>query len=61
VAIIDLQVIPGGKLVEDDYRWAQSCIVVVKDARGGTFDCRGLQNVLNQARKIDVRGWWTQP
>ncbi len=61
VYIIDIQVVPGGKLEQEDYRWAQSCAVNVKDASSGNFDCRGLQNVYDQSKKIDVSGSWAQP
>lgn len=61
ISIIDLQVIPGGALDKEDYRWAQSCVVIVRDAQGGTFECKGLQNVYDQSRKIDVSGSWQQP
>lgn len=61
IYIIDIQVIPGGKLEQEDFRWAQSCTVNVKDASSGNFDCRGLQNVYDQSKKIDVSGSWVQP
>lgn len=60
IYLIDLQVIPGGHPDRDDYRWAQNCVVVVKDAFGGTFDCRGLQNIADQTKTIDVSGAWRQ-
>ncbi len=59
--IIDIEVIPGGTPERDDYRWAQSCAVTVKDAASGGFDCRGLQNVNDQSQKIDASGSWVQP
>jgi hypothetical protein len=59
--LIDVEVIPGGTAEQDDYRWAQSCRVHVKDATSGDFDCRGLQNVNDQNKKIDVSGSWMQP
>jgi hypothetical protein len=59
--IIDVEVIPGGTPDQDDYRWAQSCAVTVKDASSGNFECRGLQNVNDQSKKIDVSGSWVQP
>jgi hypothetical protein len=58
LSIIDLQVIPGSDPFKEDFRWAQSCVVIVRDANSGTFDCRGLQNVYDQTRKIDVSGSW---
>jgi len=61
IAIIDLQVIPGTRFDQADYRWAQSCLVVVRDAQGGTFNCSGLQNVYDQSKRIDVSGSWQQP
>ncbi len=61
VAIIDLQVVPGVRFDQEDYRWAQSCVVIVRDAQGGSFDCRGLQNVYDQTKRIDVSGYWQQP
>ena len=59
--IIDVEVIPGGTPAQDDFRWAQSCVVNVKDTSSGDFDCRGLQNVNDQSKKIDVSGSWVQP
>ena len=59
--IIDIEVIPGGTSEQNDYRWAQSCAVTVRDASTGDFDCRGLQNVNDQSKKIDVSGSWMQP
>ena len=59
--IIDVEVIPGGTSEQDDFRWAQSCVVNVKDASNGDFDCRSLQNVNDQSKKIDVSGSWVQP
>jgi hypothetical protein len=59
--LIDIQVIPGGTPDKDDYRWAQSCAVIVKDANSGSFECSGLQNVADQSRRIDVSGSWQQP
>jgi hypothetical protein len=61
ISIIDVQVIPGGDPDKDDYRWAQSCVVTVKDASSGSFNCRGLQNVNDGNKRIDVSGFWTQP
>ncbi len=61
IYIIDIQVIPGRKLEQEDYRWAQNCAVEVKDATSGNFDCRGLQNVYDQTKRIDVNGSWAQP
>ena len=59
--IIDIEVIPDGTPEQDDFRWAQSCVVHVKDASSGDFDCRGLQNVNDQSKKINVSGNWMQP
>lgn len=61
IYIIDVEAITGGTPEQDDYRWAQSCAVTVKDASSGSFDCRGLQNVNDQSKKIDVSGSWEQP
>lgn len=59
--IIDIEVIPGGTSEQNDYRWAQSCKVTVRDASSGNFDCRGLQNANDQSKKLDVSGSWQQP
>jgi hypothetical protein len=61
ISIIDVQVIPGGDPDKDDYRWAQSCVVTVKDASSGSFNCLGLQNVNDSNKRIDVSGFWAQP
>jgi hypothetical protein len=61
IYIIDVELIPGGQTDQQDYRWAQTCTVVVKDASSGSYDCRGLQNVNDQSKKLDVSGNWTQP
>jgi hypothetical protein len=61
IYIIDVEVVPGGTPEQDDYRWAQSCVVTVKDASSGSYDCRGLQNVNDQSKKIEVSGSWQQP
>jgi hypothetical protein len=59
--IIDVEVIPGGTLEVNDYRWAQNCTVNVVDSLHGSFQCQGLQNVNNQNQRIDASGGWTQP
>jgi hypothetical protein len=61
VYIIDVEVIPGGTMDQDDYRWAQSCTVNVKDASSGGYQCIGLQNVNDQTQRIDISGSWEQP
>ncbi len=59
--LIDVQVIPGGDPEQDDYRWAiGGCVVSVEETRG-SFDCKQLQNVVDQSKRIDVSGNWTQP
>jgi hypothetical protein len=61
IYIIDVELIPGGRTDQQDYRWAQSCTVMVQDASTGSYDCRGLQNVNDQSIKLDVSGGWRQP
>lgn len=61
IYIIDVELIPGGPADQDDYRWAQSCTVTVANASSGSYDCRGLQNVNDQSKKLDVNGEWQQP
>ena len=61
IYIIDVELIPGGQTDQEDYRWAQSCTVKVADASSGNYDCRGLQNVNDQSKKVDVSGVWQQP
>lgn len=61
IYLIDAQVIPGGDPDKDDYRWAiGGCAVVVKET-SGSFDCKQLQNIVEQSKRIDVSGGWTQP
>jgi hypothetical protein len=60
LAIIDIQIIPGGTPEQDDYRWAQMCLFAV-DPINGNFTCGGLQNVNDQTKRIDVTGSWVQP
>ncbi len=59
--IIDVQVIPGGNPDTDDYRWATSCEVLVRDPFSGSFDCKGLANINDISKHIDVSGNWVQP
>ncbi|HEX7587721.1 MAG TPA: hypothetical protein VF478_05345 [Anaerolineae bacterium] len=61
IYIIDVELIPGGQTDQQDYRWAQNCTVIVQDASSGSYDCRGLQNVNDQSKKLDVSGAWHQP
>ena len=61
IYIIDVELIPGGQTDQQDYRWAQNCTVLVQDASSGSYDCRGLQNVNDQSKKVDVSGVWQQP
>ncbi len=59
--LIDAQVIPGGEPAREDFRWAYGgCTVTVKET-SGTFECKQLQNVIDQSRRIDVSGSWIQP
>jgi hypothetical protein len=59
--IVDVELIPGGTVEKDDYRWAQSCSVQVKDRQMGSFDCRGLENVTDNTKRLDAVGTWEQP
>ncbi len=61
IYIIDALIVPGGDPLKEDYRWANDCTVVVKDATSGTFQCVGLSNVYDTAKKIDISGSWIQP
>jgi len=59
--LIDVQVIPGGNADEEDFRWPiGGCTVRVRE-NSGTFECKQLQNVNDQTKRIDVRGAWQQP
>jgi len=60
ISIIDVELVPGGDHDRDNYRWAQSCTVSVKET-SGSFDCRGLQNVNDPSKKVDASGSWMQP
>jgi len=60
ISIIDVELVPGGDYERDNYRWAQSCMVTVKET-SGSFDCRGLQNMNDLSQKVDASGSWTQP
>ncbi len=59
--IIDAELVPGGVAEQDDYRWAKSCAVHVRDASAGDFICRGLENVNDSTKRVDVTGEWQQP
>lgn len=59
--IIDVELIPGGTAENDDYRWAKTCAVQVKDPNSGSFDCRGLVNINDNTKAVDVSGTWQQP
>jgi hypothetical protein len=61
IYLIDPWIIPGGDPAKEDYRWAQDCTVVVKDATSGTFQCAALTNVYDNVRHIDISGSWIQP
>ncbi len=59
--LIDVQVIPGGDPDKDDFRWPiGGCTVTVKET-SGAFECKQLQNVNDQTKRIDVNGAWQQP
>ncbi len=59
-SIIDIEVIPGGDPMQDDYRWAQVCLVAVNPINA-SFTCGSLQNVNDQTKRIDISGSWVQP
>jgi hypothetical protein len=59
--LIDVQAIPGGNPDEDDFRWPiGGCTIAVKET-SGVFECKQLQNVNDQRKRIDVSGSWVQP
>jgi hypothetical protein len=59
--LIDVQVIPGGDPDQDDFRWPiGGCTIAVKET-SGAFECKQLQNVNDQSKRIDVSGSWVQP
>jgi hypothetical protein len=59
--LIDVQVIPGGDSAKDDFRWPiGGCTIAVKET-SGAFECKQLQNVNDQSKRIDVSGSWVQP
>ena len=59
--LIDVQVIPGGDPDKDDFRWPiGGCTITVKES-SGAFECKQLQNVNDQGKRIDVSGSWVQP
>jgi hypothetical protein len=59
--LIDVQVIPGGDPDQDDFRWPiGGCAITVQET-SGAFECKQLQNVNDQSRRIDVSGSWVQP
>ena len=61
ISIVDVELVPGGNYDRDNFRWAiGGCIVNVRET-GGDFDCRQLQNINDQSRRVDVSGNWTQP
>jgi hypothetical protein len=61
IYIIDALIVPGSNPLKEDYRWPNDCTVAVKDTMSGTFQCTGLSNIYETARKIDISGWWIQP
>lgn len=61
IYIIDSLIVPGADPLKEDYRWANDCTVVVKDAMSGTFQCVQLSNIYETAKKIDISGSWVQP
>ena len=59
--LIDVQVIPGGDPDKDDFRWPiGGCVITVKES-SGAFECKQLQNINDQSKRIDVGGSWIQP
>ncbi len=61
VALIDAWIIPGGDPAKDDYRYAQECVVVIKDAASGSFNCKGLVNIRDDFKRVDISGTWQPP
>lgn len=61
IAIVDVELVPGGNRDLDNYRWAiGGCVVTVKETTGN-FECKQLQNINDQTKRVDVSGSWTQP
>jgi hypothetical protein len=61
ISIVDVELVPGGDYDRDNFRWAiGGCGVNVRET-GGDFDCRQLQNINDQSKRVDVSGSWTQP
>lgn len=59
--LIDAQVIPGGDPDQEDFRWPiGGCVVTVRE-NSGAFECKQLQNIYDQTKRIDVSGTWQQP
>lgn len=54
---VALEVIPGTNEAQADYKGG-ACTVVVQDEHMGTFDCKGMTNVYDDNKKIDVVGEW---
>ncbi len=59
--IIDVELIPGGTPENDDFRWAKSCTVQVRNQERGEFECKGLENITDNTKVVDVSGSWQQP
>jgi hypothetical protein len=59
--LVDVQLNPGGDPLEEDYRWAQQCTVVVESAQKGTFACAGLENINTSSKRLNMTGSWQQP
>lgn len=59
--LIDVEVIPGGDPDQDDFRWPiGGCTITVRESNGA-FECKQLQNVNDQSKRLDVSGSWMQP
>lgn len=61
LSIIDVELVPGGDHDRDNFRWAIGGCTVQVQATGGSFDCKQLQNINDQSKRVDVSGSWTQP
>ena len=59
--LIDVQVIPGGDPDQDDFRWPIGGCTITVQAANGVFDCKQLQNINDQTKRIDISGSWIQP
>ena len=58
---MDVQLNPGGDPLQEDYRWAQECTIIVEGAQKGSFACAGLENINDSSKRLNMTGSWEQP